>query len=65
MASVLLTVTATVSVTVSLPAMFLVCLSSSAEASIASGVTVISSIELILVSNLNDVGFVPAVVSTP
>ena len=29
------------------------------------GVTVISSIELILVSNLNDVGFVPAVVSTP
>ena len=65
MSSVLFTPTATVSVTVSLPAMLRVCASSSADASIASGVTVISSIELIRVKSLNAVGFAPAVVSTP
>ena len=63
--AVLLTVTATLSVIVSRPATFLVFESSSADASIDSGSTVISAISLILVSSLNVVGFCPATVSTP
>ena len=49
--AVLLTVTATLSVIVSRPATFLVFESSSADASIDSGSTVISAISLIVVSN--------------